>query len=72
MLEDRYLRAFESMVCLPMNDAVFLRAAALRARFPLRTPYAPHLACAQIHDCSMLLTNDDRLARAGHGLAQAL
>ncbi len=52
-----------------LTEDVFLRAAELRARHGLRTPDALHLAAAQIHHCSALWTNDDRLAAAGLGLA---
>jgi len=52
-----------------MPPAVYDGAAELRARYGLRTPDALHLACAQHHGCQALWTNDDRLARASHGLA---
>lgn len=58
-----------SFVMLPMPDEVYEDAAHLRARFGLKTPDALHLACAQHHGCEALWTNDDRLAKAGHGLA---
>jgi uncharacterized protein len=54
---------------LPMDDDTFALATQLRAKFALKTPDALHLACAQVHACSALWTNDDRLARAAHGLA---
>lgn len=54
---------------LDMPEPVFLLAAALRARFNLKTPDALHLATAQVHGCSALWTNDDRLATAACGLA---
>ena len=52
-----------------LGPEVFVRAAELRARWRLKTPDALHLAAAQIHGCSALWTNDDRLAEAGRGLA---
>ena len=54
---------------LDMTEPVFLLAAALRARFSLKTPDALHLATAQFHGCDALWTNDDRLAAAACGLA---
>ena len=54
---------------LTLSEEVFLRAAELRARHGLKTPDALHLAAAQIHQCTALWTNDDRLATAGLGLA---
>jgi predicted nucleic acid-binding protein len=54
---------------VPLGEDVFLRAADLRARHGLKAPDAIHLAAAQIHQCSALWTNDDRLATAGLGLA---
>ena len=42
----------------------------LRARHRLRTPDALHLACAHVHGCTALWTNEDRLAKAAHGLAR--
>lgn len=54
---------------LPCGDAVFVRAAELRATFGLRTPDALHLATALQHGCDAFWTNDDRLSRAAGGLA---
>lgn len=54
---------------LDMPEQVYLLAAALRARFSLKTPDALHLATAQFHGCQALWTNDDRLATAACGLA---
>jgi len=61
---------FDQYISLPMPESVYLAAAELRARFGLRTPDALHLACAQLHRCDALWTNDDRLTRASHGLAR--
>ena len=54
---------------LPLTGDVHVQAAHLRAQFNLKTPDALHLATAQHHGCEALWTNDDRLAKAGHGLA---
>ena len=70
VLRDAYVAAFDSFASLAMPEPVYLQAAELRARFGLRTPDALHLACAQHHRCDALWTNDDRLARASHGLAR--
>lgn len=70
VLQQHYEAALDNLVLLPMPQAVYLAAAHLRARFALRTPDALHLACAQHHACTALWTNDERLARAGHGLAR--
>ena len=65
----RYEQALGLLLLLDMPAAVYDGAAELRARYGLRTPDALHLACAQHHGCQALWTNDDRLARASHGLA---
>jgi uncharacterized protein len=70
VLRDAYLELFDQFASLAMPEPVYLEAAELRARFGLRTPDALHLACAQHHRCAGLWTNDDRLARASHGLAR--
>ncbi|HTT80372.1 MAG TPA: type II toxin-antitoxin system VapC family toxin [Stellaceae bacterium] len=70
VLRDAYLAVFDRFVSLTIPEPAFLQAAELRARFGLRTPDALHLACAQHHGCAALWTNDDRLARASHGLAR--
>lgn len=69
VLQRYYEQALEQFVLLPMTDAVFLHGAQLRARFGIKTPDALHLAAAQHHGCSALWTNDERLVKAGHGLA---
>ncbi len=69
-LQRRYERALEALILLDMPAEVYDTAAILRARFGLRTPDALHLACAQHHGCQALWTNDERLARAGLGLAR--
>ncbi len=70
VLERAYLDVFALLVPLAMPETIYLDAARHRARFGLRTPDALHLACAQHHGCGALWTNDDRLARASHGLAR--
>jgi uncharacterized protein len=70
VLQRAYTEVFGQFVSLAMPEPVYLQAAELRARFALRTPDALHLACAQYHRCDALWTNDDRLARASHGLAK--
>lgn len=69
-LQRRYEAGLNEFVQLPMTETIFLQAAMLRARIGLKTPDALHLACAQHHSCTALWTNDDRLAKAGHGLAR--
>ncbi|MCU0756539.1 MAG: type II toxin-antitoxin system VapC family toxin [Xanthomonadales bacterium] len=64
-----YEGLLDQLHMLPMDESVYLAAAQLRARFNLRTPDALHLACAQVHGCDALWTNDDRLVAASHGLA---
>lgn len=71
-LVDRYSRLLAEMVFLELTDAVYLRAAELRAHFRLRTPDAIHLAAAQLHVCEELWTNDQRLAVAGRGLVRSI
>lgn len=68
-LERRFRMAFDKFVQLDLSGPVFMHAAMLRARWGLKTPDAVHLACAQHHGCDALWTNDDRLARASHGMA---
>ncbi len=68
----RYEQALGMLLLLEMSPAIYDGAAESRSRFGLRTPDALHLACAQHHGCQALWTNDDRLARASHGLAVVL
>lgn len=42
----------------PIEPAIAIRAAALRARYGIRTPDAVQLACAIEHGCQAFLTND--------------
>ena len=69
VLQRAYADLFNQFVSFAMPEAVYLQAAELRARFNLRTPDSLHLACAQYHRCDALWTNDDRLTKASHGLA---
>lgn len=68
-LHDHYHRAFELFQLLQVGQEHYLRAATLRATHGLRTPDALHLAVAQLHGCTELWTNDNRLASASKGLA---
>jgi predicted nucleic acid-binding protein len=68
-LQRYYEEGLGQFALLDMPEPVFLLAAALRARFNLKTPDALHLATAQFHGCSALWTNDDRLQAAACGLA---
>ncbi|MDY0743555.1 type II toxin-antitoxin system VapC family toxin [Paucibacter sp. R3-3] len=69
LLQRRFETALGELKLLEMTEPVFQQATELRARFGLKTPDALHLACAMHHGCSALWTNDDRLAKAAHGLA---
>lgn len=69
-LQHRYAAGLAQFAQLALPGTVFVQAAHLRARFALRTPDALHLACAQHHGCRALWTNDERLAKAAHGLAR--
>ncbi|WIG54259.1 MAG: hypothetical protein OJF61_000045 [Rhodanobacteraceae bacterium] len=71
-MQQEYTELFATFTGLPISEPVYLQAAHLRARFGLKTPDALHLACAQHHRCEALWTNDNRLARASHGLARKL
>lgn len=69
-LERGYRSFFAPLEMLELDDAVFERAARLRAQTPsLKTPDAIHLAAAQQHGCEALWTNDDRFVAAADGFA---
>lgn len=68
-LAKRYEVGLGQLVLLEMSERVFMDAARLRAQHGLTTPDALHLACALVHGCDALWTNDERLTKAGHGLA---
>lgn len=72
VLQQHYEDGLGQFIVLPATDEVFLRGAALRARFGLKTPDALHLALVQIHGCEEFWTNDDRLAAAAGRLARNL
>jgi predicted nucleic acid-binding protein len=62
LLKKYYEDLFQTLITLQLNEAVFMEAAELRARFTLRTPDALHLACALHHRCDALWTNDPPVA----------
>lgn len=70
VLQQHYELALQQLTLLDMPDAVYQRATRLRAIAGIKTPDALHLACAQHHGCEAIWTNDDRLTKAGHGLAR--
>lgn len=53
---------FRTFRRLALTKAVFDLAAELRGTHRLRTPDALHAACAMVHGCRQLWTNDRRLA----------
>jgi uncharacterized protein len=61
VLQKRFEQFFPLVTRLPMDEAVFIEAAAKRATFSLKTPDALHLATAEHYRCSQFWTNDDRL-----------
>jgi uncharacterized protein len=60
----KFKNEFEGFVNLPINPAIYLAAAQLRADHGLKTPDALHVACAIYHGCTEFWTNDDRLSLA--------
>ena len=70
VLRHAYIRLFDDFLSFDMTEAVFLRAAELRASHGLKTQDALHLACAQHHRCDELWTHDDRLTRGSRGMAR--
>ncbi|CAN5259341.1 hypothetical protein BH11PSE9_BH11PSE9_09040 [soil metagenome] len=70
VLQRNFEAMFRQFVSVDLPEVVYLQAAALRARFALKTPDALHLACAQHHGCDALWTNDERLAKAAHGMSR--
>jgi predicted nucleic acid-binding protein len=71
-LEADFKNAFLSFTPLQIDETVFFAAAAIRARFGLKTPDAIHLACAQHHKCSAFWTADQRFRSAGAGFVKVL
>lgn len=59
---DRFFDA-EGVELVDTDAAVWDMATELRARHALRVPDALHIACAIVHRCDRLLTNDHRLGR---------
>ena len=70
VLREAYESLFRLFESLDMPEPMYVQAAGVRAQFGLRTPDALHLSCARHHRCEALWTNDDRLARASHGMAR--
>lgn len=70
VLKEAYESVFRLLQPLDMPEQVYVQAAGVRAQFGLRTPDALHLSCARHHRCEALWTNDDRMARASHGMAR--
>lgn len=61
-LKELYEDFFAAQTVLQLTDAVFQKAAQLRADFPvLKTPDALHLSAALHHNCDEFWTNDARL-----------
>lgn len=61
---------FDRFEMLPIEPHAYVQAARLRARNPgLQTADALHLAVAQEEGCSLLWTNDSRLAAIAPGFA---
>ena len=59
---DRFFTA-DGVELVETNAFVWDLATELRARYGLRVPDALHVACAIVHRCDRLLTNDHRLTR---------
>jgi uncharacterized protein len=67
-----YETFFGKTCVLDMPEPVFRQAAHIRAAANLKMPDALHLACAQVHGCEALWTNDDRMAQVSVGLARVV
>jgi predicted nucleic acid-binding protein len=52
---------FAAIEIIPLDSAVFDRAADIRATYRFKTPDAIHLAAAVEHGCDVFVTNDHRL-----------
>jgi predicted nucleic acid-binding protein len=74
ILLHRYERFFQVAAneWASISDAVFDRAATLRARHRLKTPDALHLAAAIEAGCDEFWTNDHRLDTAASGYLRVL
>ena len=64
----RALRTTGSRTVAPIDRAVLIEAARLRATTPLRLPDAIHVATARLSGCRTFISNDQRL-RTSTGLA---
>src|SRR4051812_46910214 len=61
LLERTYRQWLGNAGHLALTTAVYEKAAMFRAAHPsLKTPDALHLACAEVHSCDELWTNDKR------------
>lgn len=58
----RLFRTSKFQVVAPVDTAVLIRAAELRAAAKLKLPDAVHAATAELHRCTAFVTNDSRLA----------
>ena len=65
VLVAQYHRFFAELNVVPISEAAYLSAAAIRARHGLKLQDALHLACAEEAGCDALWTNDNRLSAAG-------
>lgn len=70
ILQQAYHKLFHQFVLLEMPEVVYLQAAEFCARSGIKIPDALHLACAHHHDLDEVWTNDERLIRISHGLAE--
>ena len=68
----RVLERFPNLRIVDLDGAVAAQAAALRARYGLRTPDAIHCATAIRAGCDTFLTNDAKLLRLAPELAVCL
>jgi predicted nucleic acid-binding protein len=62
---EQYLRFGPSLTLRSLDPDLALRAAQLRARYPIRTPDAVQLAAAIELGARLFLTNDERLRKVG-------
>lgn len=65
-IEDKYRELFDhgrNFFTIAINNVIADRAAALRARYGLRSPDALHLATSIASGCEAFLTNDHQLRR---------
>lgn len=62
-LINRFQSFFDRCETLSMDEAIFFKAAELRAQFNVKPVDAIHLATMIIHHCEQFWTNDQRLAK---------